>query len=332
MGKLLLATIALMGALATTPASAQTPQPPGASVGRILTNPPPYAPRPNGAFACFADPGSRLSLYSPLPTPGGHDLSGQVTWSLRTTNDACRATCASQNFVFAGTQSGAFCFCGNTAGTHGAVSDCTAPCAGSPGEMCGGTSAKQRVTQRRAGLHAEAGDAGPFHRWAMRYQRERSRVPALRGANLGRHGQVDAGRSEWAGVFDAVDSGWRGRIGAGGDGQQRHAQYDDDSHPILEDFRRGRRVLRGHSIGQRSAALPRVFRGGQRHGDRRSAAKVHRWRTADSGGSPERSVGRTLHFREHRHAESDDHHVFKHRSRDGGGLRDARRFERNGDL
>jgi hypothetical protein len=140
MGKLLLAAIALMGALATAPASAQT-QPPGVKAGRILTNPPPFAPRPNGAFACFADPGSKLSLYSPLPSPLGHDLSGQVTWSLRTTNDACRATCASQNFVFAGTQSGAFCFCGNTAGASGAASACTAPCAGSPGEMCGGTSA-----------------------------------------------------------------------------------------------------------------------------------------------------------------------------------------------
>jgi hypothetical protein len=140
MGKLLLAAIALMGALATAPVSAQT-QPPGVSAGRILTNPPPYARLPNGAFACFADPASKLSLYSPLPNPAGHDLSGQVTWSPRMTNDACRATCASQNFVFAGTQSGAFCFCGNSAGTYGAASACTAPCSGSPGEMCGGTSA-----------------------------------------------------------------------------------------------------------------------------------------------------------------------------------------------
>ncbi len=99
-----------------------------------------FPPHGNGAFACMADAGTPLaSLSSTLPSLSGRDLSGSVTSNLRMTNDACRSTCASQGFLFAGTQSGSFCFCGNSAGAHGPSSACNAGCTGYRGEVCGGT-------------------------------------------------------------------------------------------------------------------------------------------------------------------------------------------------
>ena len=53
------------------------------------------------------------------------------------TNDLCRSTCAGQKFAFAGTEAGAFCFCGNDATLGGAR--CDAPCTGYAGEICGGS-------------------------------------------------------------------------------------------------------------------------------------------------------------------------------------------------
>ena len=99
----------------------------------------PYGPHANGAFACYADHGSPLTVYSPLPTVVGHDLNGFVTWSDHMTNDACRTTCGTRGFQYAGTQSGAFCFCGDTAGSFGTSNSCHASCTGRPGEVCGGS-------------------------------------------------------------------------------------------------------------------------------------------------------------------------------------------------
>jgi len=140
MKKLTLLALTLTSALTALGALAQVQAPVPRS--NIAPRPMPFAPRNNGAFACFADETSTppLNVYSPLPGTIGRDLAGQVTWSNRMTNDACRATCAANNFVFAGTQSGAFCFCGNSAGTHGTSNACGAPCMGSPGEVCGGPS------------------------------------------------------------------------------------------------------------------------------------------------------------------------------------------------
>ena len=94
---------------------------------------------PNGANACLADHGTPLTVYSPLPSVVGRDLNGFVTWSNRMTNDTCRTTCATAGFQYAGTQSGAFCFCGDTAGSFGNSTSCSASCTGRPGEVCGGS-------------------------------------------------------------------------------------------------------------------------------------------------------------------------------------------------
>ena len=142
MKKLTPLVFAVMAVTAAVSARAQV-QVPVPRNNNLVLQPRSFAPRNNGAFACFADqnPPPALSVYSPLPSLTGRDLAGQVTWSNRMTNDMCRATCASNNFVFAGTQSGAFCFCGNSVGTHGTSNACTSGCMGSGGEMCGGPSA-----------------------------------------------------------------------------------------------------------------------------------------------------------------------------------------------
>jgi hypothetical protein len=94
---------------------------------------------PNGAFACVPDRGTALTTFSPLPPLAGRDLDGFVTSSLRMTNDQCRATCASRNLAFAGTQSGNFCFCGNSIGSASGSAQCKSSCSGRPSEACGGS-------------------------------------------------------------------------------------------------------------------------------------------------------------------------------------------------
>lgn len=142
MKKRTLVVYALTAALTTLSALAQIQAPVPVPRDRIVPRPFNFPPRNNGAFACFADETTTppLNVYSPLPGIAGRDLAGQVTWSNRMTNDVCRASCASSNFVFAGTQSGAFCFCGNSAGTHGTSGACGAGCMGYEGEVCGGAS------------------------------------------------------------------------------------------------------------------------------------------------------------------------------------------------
>src|SRR5215467_1259024 len=106
----------------------------------IVTAPRIYPPHPNGAFACLQDQGTPLSSSSLLALPPDltlRNLSGSVSSSMKMTNDQCRANCATQGFQYAGTQSGAFCFCGHSYKGQ-ASSACTAGCLGYPGEVCGG--------------------------------------------------------------------------------------------------------------------------------------------------------------------------------------------------
>jgi hypothetical protein len=140
----LLVALSIVGVLSLS-SELSLAQPPVIRRPPVAPRPLPIDARPNGSFACFVDIPPALGYLSPLPNPAGHDLSGQVSWSPHQTNDQCRSTCGSQNFLYAGTQSGAFCFCGNTAGTHAPLplppSACNSPCMGSQGEMCGGPSA-----------------------------------------------------------------------------------------------------------------------------------------------------------------------------------------------
>jgi hypothetical protein len=132
MKKMLPLLLTLISAWAvSTVAMAQIAPPKGPPVPRY------FPPRSNGAFACLADRGAPLSLSS-----GPQDLIGRTLpmgfKSLNLTNDQCRASCASQNLALAGTQSGAFCFCGNDAESLGPPTTCNTACVGYPGEICGG--------------------------------------------------------------------------------------------------------------------------------------------------------------------------------------------------
>src|SRR5215469_270704 len=147
MNRLQLLVVALATAVAAGKAMAQiNPQ----------RQPTPILPRPilaNAATACLADRGTALTRYAtPLPALAGRDLNGQVTWSSNMTNDQCRAACASKGFVFAGTQSGDFCFCGNNAGLFGLAPQCGDVCGGRPGEACGGTLANSVSLSGASGL------------------------------------------------------------------------------------------------------------------------------------------------------------------------------------
>ena len=109
--------------------------------------PPPVYPNPPslppGAF-CLADNPANppLAVLSTAPINLlGRDLNGTVTQSMRQNNGQCRAACANSGFAFSGTQSSSYCFCGQSAGSFGASTNCTARCTGSGFEACGGPNA-----------------------------------------------------------------------------------------------------------------------------------------------------------------------------------------------
>lgn len=82
-------------------------------------------------LGCFKDQGD------PQGT-NGRDLSGFMVSAPNMTGAQCAATCQSRGFTYAGTQYGSYCFCGNEYGKSGPAANCNVPCAGNPGEMCGG--------------------------------------------------------------------------------------------------------------------------------------------------------------------------------------------------
>jgi hypothetical protein len=101
------------------------------SRGAQLPHPPPARPlqfqfRPNGAFACIQDNTNMRTLPGPM------------SQSPTMTNALCRAQCKAGNFVFAGTENGNQCFCGNALGQSVFSNACTMGCSGYNGEVCGG--------------------------------------------------------------------------------------------------------------------------------------------------------------------------------------------------
>lgn len=83
------------------------------------------------SLGCFKDQGDPGGLQ-------GRDLDGAIRQDAKMTGPMCVAECRSKGFAYAGTQYGAFCFCGNQYGRTGAANNCDSPCAGNPQEKCGG--------------------------------------------------------------------------------------------------------------------------------------------------------------------------------------------------
>ena len=135
-----LAAIACLGSVLFGPVMAQTRSP--VQKPTLVPRPlPPPPPRPNGASACWADTGVPLWVYAQVTDLPNRSLRDSFSWSMRMTNDQCRATCGAQNKLLAGTEAGAFCFCGDTYATMSAqpaAGTCGSPCMGYQGEICGG--------------------------------------------------------------------------------------------------------------------------------------------------------------------------------------------------
>lgn len=94
-----------------------------------------YAQAPaSREVGCFPD--NRKA--DPLGTRG-RDLDGAAFKDPSMTVKQCLSLCSGQGFKYAGLQSGAWCFCGNSYGRHKAASaSCTTKCAGDQKLICGG--------------------------------------------------------------------------------------------------------------------------------------------------------------------------------------------------
>ncbi len=96
---------------------------------------PPPPPRTYGNAApaatylgCFRDSDQR-------------DLNASQWDDGQMTPTRCIRSCADNGFEYAGLQYGSQCFCGNSHGRYGRIdaNNCSMPCSGNPGLMCGGT-------------------------------------------------------------------------------------------------------------------------------------------------------------------------------------------------
>lgn len=191
-----------------------------------------------GAFACMADAGNP-------PGTAPRDLDGAKINDYRSmTNQSCRSTCAQQKFVYAGTQNGGTCFCGNTVGSYGPAAStsparsCNLGCAGNPNEVCGGewtnsvsltgvtpsapTDGGQCLVKAQGGYMSSGGAAGQYnavelHRWeklATTASTATTKTYSFRYTMTasGYMDQTGAGgqwRGNWGGTFSRTET-WQG--------------------------------------------------------------------------------------------------------------------------
>jgi hypothetical protein len=81
-------------------------------------------------LGCFRDQGGVGTI--------GRDLSGFALEDHRLTTEKCVSLCQDKGFRFAGTQSGRWCFCGDSFGRSGKAGNCDVKCVGNPNDICGG--------------------------------------------------------------------------------------------------------------------------------------------------------------------------------------------------
>ncbi len=81
-------------------------------------------------LGCFRDQGGVGTA--------GRDLSGFALEDHRLTTEKCVSLCRDKGFRFAGTQSGRWCFCGDSYGRSGKAGNCDVKCAGNSNDVCGG--------------------------------------------------------------------------------------------------------------------------------------------------------------------------------------------------
>ncbi|KZO96175.1 glycoside hydrolase family 71 protein [Calocera viscosa TUFC12733] len=87
-------------------------------------------------------------------------LSGTSTASSSMSTESCQSYCFSSGYLYAGTESGSTCFCGNSVPSGlGSSSSCSTPCSGNSGETCGGNLA---LSLYQSGF---GGSAGSTSQW-----------------------------------------------------------------------------------------------------------------------------------------------------------------------
>ena len=104
-----------------------------------------------------------LGCYADRPA---RDLPGASFQAADMTTAGCQAYCRQKGFVYAGTQYGSQCFCGNSFGQYGSLpeSSCNTGCSGNVKEKCGGTWANS--------VYSLTGQSPPLSQRMRLYSRE----------------------------------------------------------------------------------------------------------------------------------------------------------------
>jgi hypothetical protein len=87
-------------------------------------------------LGCFKDQQTGQQTYLSV---SGRDLNGFAVQRGNMTIDMCISICRERGFGYAGIQAGQQCFCGKTYGKYGKAENCSTPCSGNPGQICGGS-------------------------------------------------------------------------------------------------------------------------------------------------------------------------------------------------
>ena len=79
-----------------------------------------------------------LGCYGDRGRTSGRDLTGFSSNDSQMTTEKCVSRCREKGFLYAGTQNGTWCFCGNMYGSYGPADTCDTKCGGNRSQICGG--------------------------------------------------------------------------------------------------------------------------------------------------------------------------------------------------
>ncbi len=99
-----------------------------------------YEQMPSGFKGCFADSNTRDLPF--LVSSGAPDM----------TVEQCRSSCYVLGYAYAGLESSAQCWCGDSYGSQGTSTSCSELCSGDAGEVCGGAWANDVWTSSAPGF------------------------------------------------------------------------------------------------------------------------------------------------------------------------------------
>jgi hypothetical protein len=110
-----------------------------AGVDAAIADAPPEAEEAGGESGADAnETGPALRVLGCFQDSMTRDLPYVAYASPVATDESCVHACAVHGFLYAGTQAGSQCFCGNAFGGQGPAGQCDQPCNGDSTEICGG--------------------------------------------------------------------------------------------------------------------------------------------------------------------------------------------------